>query len=260
MKSKEVCCFLALVMLTWFAFVTPVHAGEPDEGTMWSEGTTTTAVADDYEDEDPFRVESQKAADPLEKFNRAMFTFNDRLYFWFLKPVARVYQAFIPQGVRMCIRNAYHNAMMPVRFLNCTFQGKFRAAGTELSRFAINTTLGAGGLFDFAATEYQLKRHDEDFGQTLGYHGMQPKAFITWPFVGPSSVRDTFGTVVDAFLNPLTYVYPEFWVGAAVRGGRVVNNTSLTLGEYEDFKESALDPYVSMRDAFLQNRSRAIRE
>jgi phospholipid-binding lipoprotein MlaA len=196
----------------------------------------------------------------MEKFNRAMFTFNDKLYFWFMKPIARVYQAFIPQGVRICIRNVYHNAMMPVRLLNCTFQGKLRAAGTELSRFVINTTLGAGGMFDFAQTQYRLDRHDEDFGQTLGYHGMRPHAYITWPFFGPSSVRDTLGTVVDAFLDPLTYVYPEFWVGAAVDGGRVVNNTSLTLGDYEDFKKSALDPYVSMRDAYLQNRARAIRE
>lgn len=258
MISRELCCFLAVAMLACIAMASPVHARGVYDGTTWTEGATLTV--EDDEDYDPFSEEIQKASDPLERFNRAMFTFNDRLYFWFLKPVSRVYAGFIPQGVRICIRNAYHNAMMPVRLLNCAFQGKFNAAGTELTRFVINTTLGAGGMFDFAGTEYKLRKHEEDFGQTLGHHGMQPIAYITWPVFGPSSVRDTLGTVVDGFLNPLTYVYPEAWVAAAVRGGRVVNSTSLTLGDYEDFKRSALDPYISMRDAYLQNRSRAVRE
>jgi len=259
MRSKEVQFFMALAMLfALIAMTSPASAGGVYDGTVWSE--STTLVVEENGDEDPFNVEAQKTSDPLEKFNRAMFTFNDKLYFWFMKPIARVYQTFIPLGIRVCIRNVYHNAMMPVRLLNCTFQGKFNAAGTELARFTINTTLGAGGMFDFAKTEYQLKRHDEDFGQTMGFHGMRPIAFINWPLLGPSSVRDTLGTVVDRFLDPLTYVYPEAWVGAAVSGGRIVNNTSLTLGDYEDFKKSALDPYVSMRDAFLQNRARAIKE
>jgi len=258
MRPKLLFCFLLSAIWGVAASVSPVHARGTYEGTTWTESATLTAEED--EDYDPFREETVKVSDPLEQFNRAMFIFNDRFYFWLMKPVSRVYAGFIPQGVRICIRNAFHNAMMPVRFLNCAFQGKFKAAGTEFSRFVINTTLGAGGLFDFAATEYQLRRHDEDFGQTLGHHGIRSYAYITWPVFGPSSVRDTFGTVVDVFLNPLTYLYPEAWVGAAVRGGRVVNNTSLTLGDYEDFKRSALDPYVAMRDAYLQNRARAVRE
>lgn len=256
MSPKELCRFLVLAMLIGVALVSSAHAGDTYDGTPWTEGVTVRA--DEQENYDPFSEEMPRVSDPLEKFNRAMFTFNDRLYFWFLKPVSRVYAGFVPQGFRICLRNAYHNAMMPVRFLNCAFQGKFKAAGTELARFVINTTLGAGGLFDFAGTEYRLRRHDEDFGQTLGHHGIRPYAYITWPVLGPSTVRDTFGTAVDVFLNPLTYIYPEAWVSAAVRGGRVVNSTSLTLGDYEDFKRSALDPYVSMRDAYLQNRARAV--
>jgi phospholipid-binding lipoprotein MlaA len=232
--------------------------GVSADDTVWS-GSGSRVVEENGELE-PFEVEAQKNADPLEKFNRVMFHFNDKLYFWFLKPVSRVYQAFIPQGVRICIRNAYHNFLMPVRVLNCTFQGKFHNAGTELARFGINSTLGAGGMFDFANTHYNIKRHEEDSGQTLGFYGMRPYAYINWPFLGPSSVRDTLGSVADGFMNPLAYLSPEPWVGPAVRGGTIVNKTSLTLGEYEDFKKSALDPYVSMRDAYLQNRARAIQK
>lgn len=253
-QTFRVWAMLTLVFVSAFFWGGSVTADD----TGWSE--SSTRIVEDDEVIEPFEVEPQKNADPLEKFNRAMFHFNDRLYFWALKPVSRVYQAFIPQGVRICIRNAYHNFLMPIRVLNCTFQGKFDKAGSELARFGINSTLGAGGMFDFAATEYNIKPHDEDTGQTLGFYGMRPFAYIVWPFLGPSSVRDTLGSVADSFMNPLAYVSPEPWVGPAVRGGMVVNKTSLTLGEYEDFKESALDPYVSMRDAFLQNRARAIKK
>jgi phospholipid-binding lipoprotein MlaA len=255
MRSRGGCCCLVVVLLAAMVLGPHSNAGVAFAETAWSD---SSYVVENNGEDDPFKVEPQKVADPLEKFNRAMFHFNDKLYFWFLKPVSRVYQAFIPQGVRICIRNAYHNVLMPVRLLNCSFQGKFHDAGTEFARFMINTTLGAGGMFDFANTEYNLQRHDEDFGQTLGRYGMRPYAYINWPFLGPSSVRDTIGSVVDAFTNPLTYVTPEVWVAPAVRGGTMVNNTSLTLGEYEDFKRSALDPYISLRDGYLQNRARAV--
>lgn len=258
MRSKgERCClvFAVLAVLVYGSFFVTENALAE---AAWSD--SSAYVVEDNGEEDPFSGDSQKVADPLEKANRAMFHFNDKMYFWVLKPVARVYQAFIPQGVRICIRNAYHNFLMPIRVLNCTFQGKFNHAGSELARFTINTTLGAGGMFDFANTQYNIQRHDEDFGQTLGRYGMRPYAYINWPLLGPSSVRDSVGSVVDVFMNPLTYISLEPWVGPAIRGGTTVNSTSLTLGDYEDFKESALDPYVSMRDAYLQNRARAVQK
>jgi phospholipid-binding lipoprotein MlaA len=257
MRSRGGYCCLVVALLAAVVMGLLANAGVALAETARSD---SSYVVESNGEDDPFKVEPQKVADPLEKFNRAMFHFNDKLYFWFLKPVSRVYQAFIPQGVRICIRNAYYNVLMPVRLLNCTFQGKFHDAGTELARFTINTTLGAGGMFDFANTEYKLQKHDEDFGQTLGRYGMSSYAYITWPLLGPSSVRDSLGSVVDAFMNPLTYISPEPWVSPAIRGGTTVNNTSLVLGEYEDFKASALDPYVSLRDAYLQNRARAIQK
>ncbi len=216
----------------------------------------------DLDDREPFEVESEKVPDPLEKLNRGFFQFNDKLYFWLMKPIATVWGTVIPLGVRVCIRNMYHNVLFPVRFLNNIFQGKIESAGTEISRFAINTTLGLGGMFDFAHTEFGLNPREEDFGQTLGHYGMKPVAYLNWPIFGPSSVRDTIGMVVDTFLNPLTYILyygaDDAAVGVGVRSGVMINNLSLTLGEYEDFKKRALDPYISLRDAYLQNRAREV--
>ena len=251
---------LAAILLI-VALIVPLVAAPPAFSKVPSM-TGFTQSLDESADREPFEVEPQKVPDPLEKLNRGFYHFNDKLYFWFLKPIATVWGAFVPLGFRVCIRNVYHNVLFPVRFMNNLFQGKFRAAGTEISRFAINTTLGVGGMFDFAHTQYGLNPREEDFGQTLGHYGMQPVAYLNWPVLGPSSVRDTIGSAVDTFLNPLTYILffgvDDVGVSMGVRGGLMINNTSITLGEYEDFKKRALDPYVSLRDAYLQNRARDV--
>jgi phospholipid-binding lipoprotein MlaA len=210
--------------------------------------------------EEPFAKEHVAVADPLEGLNRAFFKFNDKLYFWALKPVSTVYGTIIPEGVRVAIRNAFHNVAMPIRAVNCALQGKGEAFGTELGRFVINSTLGIGGLFDFAGREFNLQPHDEDTGQTFGVWGMKPVMYINWPFLGPSSLRDSLGQVGDYFLNPIYYLSPNWYVSAGIKTGKIVNNTSLILGEYEDFKKSALDPYVSMRDAYIQYREEEVRK
>ncbi len=211
------------------------------------------------ESEEPFGEDHVATRDPLEPMNRAFFQFNDKLYFWFLKPVGTFYGKVIPPGVRTDIKNAYENIQFPIRFVNNALQGKFKGAGVELSRFVINSTLGFGGMFDIANTHFNLHPYDEDFGQTLGFYGMKPMIFINWPFFGPSTGRDTIGSGADTFLNPINYLAPNMAVRAGVQGGIKLNNTSMRIGEYEDFKASALDPYVSMRDFFLNYRAKAIK-
>jgi phospholipid-binding lipoprotein MlaA len=259
--NRKTNIFRLAAMFLCLALVLPLVAAE----SAFSKVPSVTGFSqskDESADREPFEVVPQKVPDPLEKVNRGFFHFNDKLYFWFLKPIATVWGAFVPHGVRVTIRNVYHNVLFPVRLMNNVFQGKFHAAGTEISRFAINTTLGVGGMFDFAHTQYNLEPREEDFGQTLGHYGMPPVFYLNWPIVGPSSLRDTLGSAVDTFLNPLTYILffgvDDAGISAGVRGGLMINNTSLTLGEYEDFKKRALDPYVSLRDAYLQNRARDI--
>jgi phospholipid-binding lipoprotein MlaA len=205
-------------------------------------------------------AEQVTIADPLEPFNRAMFTFNDRLYFWFLKPVAQGYSAVMPEPARVSVGNFFSNLRAPVRFVNCLLQANFIGAATELFRFMINSTIGLAGFFDPASgEEINLLRQNEDFGQTLGVYGAGPGFYVVWPIFGPSSPRDTVGMVGDFFAYPLSYLDP-WYVWTAVRGYQMINDTSLSIGDYEAIKEAAIDPYTSIRNAYAQYRQKKIEE
>jgi phospholipid-binding lipoprotein MlaA len=175
-----------------------------------------------------------------------------------LKPVATGYKTVVPEEARVCVRNFFNNLAFPVRFVNNVFQGKFFGAFEETCGFLVNSTVGLGGLADVAKA-IDLKRHDEDLGQTLAVYGSGPAFYINWPFFGPSTLRDTIGGVGDAFLDPLSYI-GEYWYSPGARAFNVVNETSLRIGDYESLKKAALDPYVALRDAYYQNRLSKIRE
>ena len=193
-------------------------------------------------------------SDPLEPVNRAFFHFNDRLYFWVLKPVSRGYAKVVSQPLRRGVRGFFSNVATPVRLVNCALQGEFKGAWVELERFAINTTVGVAGLGDPARDRWNIERRDEDLGQTLGRYGLGPSIYINWPILGPSCVRDTVGYVGDIFLDPFHYLVPRLEYNVGVRSYDTVNGTSLRVGEYEDFKQAAIDPYVALRDAYYQYR------
>lgn len=199
-------------------------------------------------------VPEETIADPLEPINRVFFTFNDKLYFWVLKPVARGYRYVIPEPFRVGFRNMFSNITMPIRAINCLLQGKIKGFGRELLRFVVNSTVGFFGFVDAARIGMHVEAQDEDFGQTLGVFGAGPGIYIDWPIFGPSSIRGTFGLVGDFLADPLTYLLSGTKETIAVRGGDRVNRTSLTIGEYESLKRSALDPYVAVRNAYFQYR------
>ena len=199
--------------------------------------------------------------DPLEPVNRFFFHFNNKLYFWALKPVSQAYGAVLPQDVRICIRNAFENLLFPVRFINNLLQGKFKNAGTEMSRFLINTTAGVAGFGDPAKDVFGLEVRDEDLGQTFGYWGIGNGIYFCWPVVGPSTLRDSVGLFGDSYLSPMGWVMQnDFEAGAEIYAGQQVNNTSLVIGNYEAFLQSSFDPYISLRDAYIQYRQSKIRD
>jgi phospholipid-binding lipoprotein MlaA len=207
-------------------------------------------------------VEEEKApekadiADPLEPFNRAMFHFNDKLYFWALKPVAQGYGKVVPEVARVGVRNFFYNIASPIRIVNCVLQARFVGAVKELGRFAVNTVWGIGGLMDLASDNaVNLPKQDADFGQTLGVYGLGQGFYINWPIWGPSSPRDTVGLIGDAFLHPFTYLV-ELDVLIGIKAYETVNATSLAIGDYESLKDAAVDPYVAFRDAYAQYRYR----
>ncbi|MEW6570206.1 MAG: VacJ family lipoprotein [Nitrospirota bacterium] len=217
-----------------------------------------TEVTNEFADEE-YVEEILEIADPLYPWNKAMYHFNDKFYFWFLKPVSRGYSAVVPEDLRIAVSNFFHNLTTPIRLINNVLQLKFKNAGNELLRFSYNSTIGIGGLIDAAKIHLKIRRSDEDFGQTLGSYGMGHGFYIIWPFIGPSSMRDTVGTIGDGFLNPVNYVRPvETAVG--IHAYDEVNDTSFHIGEYEDLKKSAIDPYISIRDAYIQHRKKKVEE
>jgi phospholipid-binding lipoprotein MlaA len=221
-----------------------------------------TGNVDDYGDIEVPEKAGEEAkgeiADPLEPFNRAMYHFNDKLYFWVLKPVAQGYGKAVPEAARVGVSNFFANLAFPIRFVNCLLQANFEGAAAELGRFAVNTLWGVGGLLDPASSkDINLSKQDEDFGQTLGSYGLGQGIFITWPLFGPSSLRDTVGQVGDGFLTPTAYLGP-WYAGAGIRVYDRVNDTSLKIGDYESLKEAAIDPYVAIRDAYVQYRLKKV--
>jgi phospholipid-binding lipoprotein MlaA len=205
--------------------------------------------------EEEFSNQSIPVIDPIEPWNRLMYHVNDGLYFWILKPAAQGYKAVVPEPGRIGIRNFFHNLATPVRFVGCLLQGKGHSAGAELHRFAINTTVGVLGFGDPALDRWKIEPATEDMGQTLAVHGMGNGFYIVWPLLGPSSARDSVGMAGDLFLNPVYYVKPaETAIGISTVN--VTNKTSFHIGEYEDFKAAAIDPYIAMREAYIQYRQK----
>jgi phospholipid-binding lipoprotein MlaA len=198
-------------------------------------------------------------ADPIAPFNRGMFYFNDKFYFWVLKPVARGYRYIVPTPVRTGVKNFFYNLITPVRMVNCILQGKFYSVGTEFTRFVINSTVGMLGFVDPAQNYPMLKAKEEDLGQTFGNYGIGNGFYIVWPFLGPSTLRDTVGMAGDLFLNPVNYVRPvEASLG--ITACEKVNTTSFYIGDYEAIKDASLDPYSAIRDAYIQNRTKKTKE
>ena len=197
-------------------------------------------------------------ADPIEPVNRAIFTFNDKAYYWFFKPVAKGYNVVVPQGVRVAVRNFFSNLATPIRAANNLLQGKLRDTGTELLRFTINSTIGMAGLFDPAHDGFHLEKREADLGQTLGRYGLGQGMYLVLPLLGPTTLRDGVGSAGDLVLDPLSYIRPPE-ASIAVNAYKRENDLSLRIGEYEDLTVSALDPYVAVRDAYAQHRAAKVK-
>ncbi len=234
---------------------TPAVIAEPQQKPAEQE----KAAAEPEISEEEKEEETEQIADPIRPWNNAMYHFNDKLYFWVLKPASKGYSAVIPEDMRIAVSNFFGNVTTPVRFVSSILQLKIKNAGNELLRFVYNSTAGVCGLADAAKADLGIPRQEEDLGQALGSYGIGHGFYIVWPFFGPLSLRDTVGRIGDGFLDPVTYVNPlEASVG--ITAYDKVNTVSLHIGDYEDLKKSAIDPYVSIRDAYLQYRKKKVEE
>ncbi len=218
---------------------------------------------EEYYFEEEYEEEVIEIADPISLWNKGMFHFNDKFYFWVLKPVTKGYSAVVPKDMRVAVSNFFYNVATPIRFVNNLLQLKMKNAGNELISLVVNSTLGIGGLGNVAKDKFNIQSHKEDFGQTIGSYGIGHGFYIVWPLLGPSSMRDTIGLAGDWFLDPLNWLTLNTLSTAEAAGVvafETVNKTSFRIGDYEAFKESAVDPYVGMRDAYIQYRNKEVKD
>ena len=196
--------------------------------------------------------------DRLEGFNRAMFAVNEGLDTVLVKPVAQAYDFAVPLPAKAGVGSFFGNIAGIRNVLNNALQGKLANAGNDFGRLLINSTVGIFGLFD-VASELGLEKHDEDFGQTLAVWGWNESDFLFLPILGPRTVRDTGGWVVDAYTDPTWYTLRK---SVAARNSllalRFVDVRASLLPSDKVVEEAALDKYAYVRDAYLQRRRNLI--
>lgn len=188
----------------------------------------------------------------LDRYNRAIFIFNDKVDQIALKPLARGYKAITPELVDRGISNFFSNLGDVVVIVNGLLQLKFDQALQDTNRFAINTTFGLLGIFDLA-TPLGLPKHDEDFGQTLGYWGVGEGFFFMLPLLGPTTARDVWRLPVDMWLNPVTYVDPTS-ARFGMRAVDLVDTRADLLSVEQTLDGALLDRYTFFREAYLERR------
>ncbi len=194
--------------------------------------------------------------DPFERYNRSMFIFNDTLDRVAVKPAATAYQKIVPQFVQTGVGNFFGNLGDVWTGVNDMLQGKFEDGLNDFMRVAVNSTFGIGGLIDIGS-EAGIRKHREDFGQTLGVWGVRAGPYVVLPVLGSSTLRDTLATPLDIAGDPWSYKRPIGWrnTGTVLRG---VDLRASVLGASSLIEAAAVDRYEFIRDAYLQRRQSKI--
>jgi phospholipid-binding lipoprotein MlaA len=209
-------------------------------------------------------AEYQAANDPLEPLNRGVFAFNRAIDAMFLKPAAGFYRGLTPPPVQKAVTNVLGNLRSPVVFANDLMQGEVTRAGNTASRFLINSTIGVGGIVDWAA-DFGIPRHGEDFGQTLAVWGVPDGPFLMLPVIGPSNPRDAVGYAVDSLLiDPIAWwlrFHDQFaYLGYVRMGMTVIDYRSQNYEALEDLEKNSLDHYAALRSLYRQFRAGEINQ
>ena len=195
-------------------------------------------------------------ADPMEPLNRAVFNFNDGVDRAILQPVATAYDQVIPSPVKTGVRNFFGNIADVWSVANNLLQFKLKESLETFMRVSVNSTFGFGGVLDIG-TEMRLPKNRQDFGQTLGVWGFDAGPYVVLPLLGPSSVRDTVGTVVDGSAD-LVNNLPNVPTRNSLTALRGVDRRASLLGATNILDQAALDKYTFTRDLYLQRRANSI--
>jgi phospholipid-binding lipoprotein MlaA len=204
----------------------------------------------------------QEVYDPMENMNRGVFAFNNAVDHAVMRPVAKGYRAVVPKPVRNGLRNFLNNLRSPIVFANQVLQGDVEGAGNAFARAAINTTVGVGGLFDVAGSE-GLKDEPEDFGQTLAVWGVDHGPYLVIPLMGPSSLRDGTGMLVDSFADPVRlYLFntDRERLHYIRVGLSALDQREALLDVMDDLEKNSFDYYAAMRSAYIQRREALVND
>jgi phospholipid-binding lipoprotein MlaA len=192
--------------------------------------------------------------DPLESFNRFIFWFNDQLDSLNFKPIARVYGFVTPDVAKQAIARGFDNLGAPARFANDLLQGEFADAGTTGARFLINSSIGIAGLIDVAEI-FGHEAQPADFGQTLYVYGVGPGPYLILPILGPTTLRDGFGQIVDSAFVPFNYMFNTVPVNLSLAGAEGLVKREEFLEPLDDLRANSIDYYSALRGAFFQDRN-----
>src|SRR6266403_1460804 len=191
--------------------------------------------------------------DPWEPFNEKTFWFNRQADRFVLKPVAKGYNAALPDLIRGGVANMFDNLDVTRRLVNNILQLRFDGAGRELARFAINSTVGVAGLFDVAG-HLDITKSDRDTGQSLGIYGIGHGPYLVLPFLPPLTVRDFFGFVADEAMYPLSYFIPTVAV-MGMSATEAISDRAANIDRYQGVEDTVVDLYGSVRNAYFQRRA-----
>ena len=218
---------------------------------------------DDLFEEDDAYQETPTVPDPIRGFNRAMFNFNDFFYINILKPVSNTYRKIMPDDAEKGIGNFFDNLGYPVRLTGNVLQFKFGQAGKETGKFLFNSTVGMAGFFKVSDDYEMFDTTPEDMGQAFGAWGMGHGFYIVLPFLGPTTLRDGIGRIGDRYVDPISEpwtVVDETEYRISLTALEIVNDSPNLLNAYESLRGSAIDPYESLKDAYIQRRAKEVEQ
>jgi phospholipid-binding lipoprotein MlaA len=267
----------AAVIMFFFSMVcvcTPAFAADPEPGTNLAQQSQKKAAPededtdddDDYDDDDEYDDDVVKINDPLYGMNEQFYLLNDGLYTAIIRPAAKGYNAVVPWEIRTAVKNFFYNLRFPIRFINCLLQAKGRKAMDEFATFFLNSTVGFAGIQTPASIYEGLPPSPEDLGQTLAVWGADNGFFIMYPILGPSSLRDSARFIDSLFLDPVSWLqYDKFggysWrTTVGITAYDKFNEISFQIDDIDALKKAVLDPYVAVRDAYVESRNKLISE
>lgn len=232
----------------------------PVAATPEKKAPAKAAASDDDLDE----YATVEISDPLEPMNRGTFWFNHQLYRFVLRPLSKTYETIVPKPARTGIYNVFDNVEYPVRAVNYTLQGDLKRAAQETGKFAVNSTVGIGGIMRPSEKIPALANvPDTDTGLTFAKWGIGHGPYLVVPLIGPRSSRDTVGLAGDYAMNPITWIgffYGSWAWTIPVSAGDTIAVMPDKLGQYDAASKNAVDPYLAVRSAYVQYRAEAARK